>query len=45
MGGATENDAKNMLKLHHTFYKMDKKFKESIEDDKKQFGYSPTTEP
>ena len=35
VGSATENDAVNMMKLHHTFYKMDKKFKESIENDKK----------
>ncbi len=35
VGCTTSDDAEKMMKLHHVFYKVDKEFKEKIENHKK----------
>ena len=35
VGKPTRNDADHIMKLHHTFYRSDKRFKDKIENHKK----------
>ena len=32
VGHTTDDDAENIMKLHHTFYRVDKEFKDKIEN-------------
>ena len=39
VGKPSQNDARHLMKLHHTFYKKDKEFKDKIKNHEKRCGF------